>query len=105
MMTSSRFTRWITVLALAATVAVVLPARANTWPLPPAGSKVVGENRFHVVENNGGSLEAIAKKYNVGFLALLQANPGVDPLCPARWQRVNHPAADDFCRMRRARGS
>ena len=51
-------------------------------PLPPAGSKVVGENRFHVVENNGGSLEAIAKKYNVGFLALLQANPGVDPYVP-----------------------
>ncbi|MGX5872104.1 L,D-transpeptidase, partial [Enterobacter cloacae] len=58
MMTSARFTRWITVLALAATVAVALPARANTWPLPPAGSKLVGENRFHVVENNGGSLEA-----------------------------------------------
>lgn len=50
-------------------------------PSPP-GSKVVGENRFHVVENNGGSLEAIAKKYNVGFLALLQANPGVDPYVP-----------------------
>lgn len=82
MMTSSRFTRWITVFALAATVAVALPARANTWPLPPAGSKVVGKNRFHVVENNGGSLEAIAKKYNVGFLALLQANPGVDPYVP-----------------------
>ncbi|AHE70924.1 peptigoglycan-binding protein LysM [Enterobacter ludwigii] len=82
MMTSSRFTRWITVFALAATVAVALPVRANTWPLPPAGSKVVGENRFHVVENNGGSLEAIAKKYNVGFLALLQANPGVDPYVP-----------------------
>lgn len=82
MMTSSRFTRWMTLFALAATVAVALPARANTWPLPPPGSNVVGENRFHVVENNGGSLEAIAKKYNVGFLALLQANPGVDPYVP-----------------------
>ncbi|MFX4314953.1 L,D-transpeptidase family protein, partial [Enterobacter sp. 63] len=82
MMTSSRMTRWITLFALAATVAIALPARANTWPLPPAGSRVVGENRFHVVENNGGSLEAIAKKYNVGFLALLQANPGVDPYVP-----------------------
>jgi hypothetical protein len=39
----------------------------------------LGENRFHVVENNGGSLEAIAKKYNVGFLALLQANPNATP--------------------------
>lgn len=82
MIKTSRFTRWISVVALLATVALALPARANTWPLPPAGSRLVGENRFHVVENDGGSLEAIAKKYNVGFLALLQANPGVDPYVP-----------------------
>lgn len=82
MINVSRLTRWLTLLTLAATVAMALPARANTWPLPPAGSRLVGENRFHVVENNGGSLEAIAKKYNVGFLALLQANPGVDPYVP-----------------------
>jgi L,D-transpeptidase YcfS len=61
---------------------LALPARANTWPLPPSGSRLVGQNQFHVVQNNGGSLEAIAKKYNVGFLALLQANPGVDPYVP-----------------------
>lgn len=79
---TSRFTRWIPLVALLATLALALPARANTWPLPPAGSRLVGENRFHVVENDGGSLEAIAKKYNVGFLALLQANPGVDPYVP-----------------------
>jgi len=82
MMTTSRFTRWISVVALLSTLALTLPAQANTWPLPPAGSRLVGENRFHVVENNGGSLEAIAKQYNVGFLALLQANPGVDPYVP-----------------------
>ena len=42
----------------------------------------MGQNQFHVVQDDGGSLEAIAKKYNVGFLALLQANPGVDPYVP-----------------------
>ncbi len=67
---------------IAIAAALALPARANTWPLPPPGSRLVGQNQFHVVENNGGSLEAIAKKYNVGFLALLQANPGVDPYVP-----------------------
>ncbi|WP_391487562.1 L,D-transpeptidase LdtC [Leclercia tamurae] len=82
MMTTLRFTRWISMVALLSTLALALPAQANTWPLPPAGSRLVGENRFHVVENDGGSLEAIAKKYNVGFLALLQANPGVDPYVP-----------------------
>jgi len=81
-MMTLRLTRWMTFFALAAMVAIALPARANTWPLPPAGSRLVGENKFHVVENDGGSLEAIAKKYNVGFLALLQANPGVDPYVP-----------------------
>ncbi|MBM6605676.1 L,D-transpeptidase family protein [Enterobacteriaceae bacterium RIT814] len=82
MMMTQRFSRWITFFALVATVALTLPARANTWPLPAAGSRLVGENRFHVVEDDGGSLEAIAKRYNVGFLALLQANPGVDPYVP-----------------------
>lgn len=81
-MMTQRFSRWITFFALVATVALTLPARANTWPLPAAGSRLVGENRFHVVEDDGGSLEAIAKLYNVGFLALLQANPGVDPYVP-----------------------
>ncbi|WP_325931028.1 L,D-transpeptidase LdtC [Leclercia adecarboxylata] len=82
MIKTSRFTRWISLFALLAAVALALPVRANTWPLPQPGSRLVGENRFHVVENDGGSLEAIAKKYNVGFLALLQANPGVDPYVP-----------------------
>ncbi len=59
-----------------------LPANANSYPLPAAGGRLTGQNLFHTVANDGGSLEAIAKKYNVGFLALLQANPGVDPYVP-----------------------
>lgn len=82
MMIQSRFLRALALVSVVASLAAALPARANTWPLPPSGSRLVGENRYHVVEDNGGSLEAIAKKYNVGFLALLQANPGVDPYVP-----------------------
>lgn len=81
-MMTQRLSRWISLFALLATVAIALPTHANTWPLPPAGSRLVGENQFHVVQNDGGSLEAIAKRYNVGFLALLQANPGVDAYVP-----------------------
>lgn len=82
MIKQMRIARWLTLLVLAATALFSLPTQANTWPLPANGSRLVGENRFHLVENDGGSLEAIAKKYNVGFLALLQANPGVDPYVP-----------------------
>lgn len=78
----ARFSRWIMLFTLLAAVTLTLPVRANTWPLPANGSRLVGENRYHVVQNDGGSLEAIAKKYDVGFLALLQANPGVDPYVP-----------------------
>ncbi len=83
MTTFLRFSRWLTGLSMLTVFAFsALPAIANTYPLPPPGSRLVGENKFHTVENDGGSLEAIAKKYNVGFLALLQANPGVDPYVP-----------------------
>lgn len=82
MLNNKRLSRWLAFFTLAATFALALPAQANTWPLPPPGSSLVGQNTVHVVEDNGGSLEAIAKKYNVGFLALLQANPGVDPYVP-----------------------
>ncbi|WP_408913108.1 L,D-transpeptidase family protein [Citrobacter freundii] len=82
MLNNKRLSRWLAFFTLAATFALALPAQASTWPLPPPGSRLVGQNTVHVVEDNGGSLEAIAKKYNVGFLALLQANPGVDPYVP-----------------------
>ncbi|MGV3820083.1 L,D-transpeptidase LdtC [Citrobacter portucalensis] len=82
MLNNKRLSRWLAFFTLAATFALALPVQANTWPLPPPGSRLVGQNAVHVVEDNGGSLEAIAKKYNVGFLALLQANPGVDPYVP-----------------------
>ncbi len=72
---------WMQSIALGLSL-IASPLLANTWPLPPAGSRLVGENSFHEVANDGGSLEAIAKTYNVGFLALLQANPGVDPYVP-----------------------
>ena len=34
---------------------------------PPPGSRLVRQNQFHVVENNGGSLEAIAKNITSVF--------------------------------------
>ena len=95
MMISSRFTRWLTLVALAATVAVAL-LLAPIRPLPPAGSNVVGENRFHVVENDGGSLEAIAKNITSGSGAVA-GQPGRRSVRAPGGQRTddsaaNHPA-------------
>ena len=35
-MIKTRFSRWLTFFTFAAAVALALPAKANTWPLPPA---------------------------------------------------------------------
>ncbi|MDT3620866.1 L,D-transpeptidase LdtC [Cronobacter malonaticus] len=79
----ARFSRWLSWLALAAGMTFgASQVLANTYPLPAPGSRLIGETLYHTVADDGGSLEAIAKRYNVGFLALLQANPGVDPYVP-----------------------
>lgn len=79
----SPYTRKLAVLAVViGTTSVITPTFARDYPLPTENSKLIGKNQYHVVGDDGGSLEAIAKKYSVGFLALLQANPGVDPYVP-----------------------
>ena len=74
--------KFAALMVLIATAFAITPVSAKDYPLPGANSKLIGKNQYHVVKDDGGSLEAIAKKYNVGFLALLQANPGVDPYVP-----------------------
>lgn len=64
-MIKTRFSRWLTFFTFAAAVALALPAKANTWPLPSADSRLVGENKFHVVENDGGSLEGKRSPKNI----------------------------------------
>ncbi len=81
MINISRVSTWLTAFALAATLA--LPARANTWPLPPSGSRLVGQNQFHVVQDNGGSLEAIAKNTTLVFSRCCRLIPGSILMCRA----------------------
>ncbi|WP_340608816.1 L,D-transpeptidase family protein [Xenorhabdus bharatensis] len=57
-------------------------AYAVEYPLPPANSSLIGENSIYIVPHDGLPLEAIAAKYQIGLLAMLEANPGVDPYLP-----------------------
>lgn len=92
------FTRWITVFALAqrsllrflhAQIPGLFPLLAQgRWRKPFSGClKIMGDRS-----------KQIAKKYNVGFLALLQANPGVDPYVP-RAGSVDPSRCRPFSRM------
>jgi len=72
----------LSLLSLFISICITQPTLAITLPLPHDGGRLIGNNVFYKVENNGGSLEDIARKFNVGLLALKQANPGVDPFLP-----------------------
>lgn len=57
-------------------------ANATEYPLPPANSRLIGENQIFTVPNDGRPLEAIAADFKIGLLGMLEANPGADPYLP-----------------------
>lgn len=69
-------------LLLASCLAATPSAMATEYPLPPPDSRLIGENVSYTVPNDGHPLEDIAAQYKIGLLAMLEANPGTDPLLP-----------------------
>ena len=50
---------------------------ATTFPLPPAGNDIVGHVQMTVVKK-GDDFSAIARRFDVGYYQMVEANPGVD---------------------------
>lgn len=65
--------------ALLLSVGLAAPAFSTEYPLPPADSRLIGENQLTTVPDDKRPLEAIAAKYQIGLLSMLEANPGTDP--------------------------
>ncbi|GHX15436.1 peptidase [Vibrio cholerae] len=87
---------WWKVWVIGCALAVSWSINAAVFDLPIEGSSIVGNTQYHKVEK-GETLADIAKKYDIGFLALMAANRGVDPfLTPRRLchldSRKNHLA-------------
>ncbi len=72
------------------TACLSYPIQAATYPIPTDGSHIVGRPMVHEVVK-GEHLEKIAKSYDVGFLALMAANRGVDPYLPEAGTFVELP--------------
>ncbi|MGN5114793.1 L,D-transpeptidase family protein [Aeromonas jandaei] len=67
-----------------------LPVQARSYPLPPTGSRLVGELEDYIIQQDE-YLELVGKHTQIGFLALLEANPGVDPYLPKPGTRLTLP--------------
>jgi len=75
--------RYLSSFILALT-ALIHSAWAVTYPLPPEGSRLVGEPLTITIEpGNTQPLEYYAAQYGQGLSNILEANPGVDPFLPA----------------------
>ncbi|WP_395313059.1 L,D-transpeptidase [Enterobacter sp. ECC-219] len=74
----------IRLFSLALMLAAVTPGvLAVTYPLPPEGSRLVGNPVTVVVpEGNTLPLEYFAAQHGLGLSNMLEANPGVDPFLP-----------------------
>ncbi|CDL80830.1 L,D-transpeptidase family protein [Xenorhabdus szentirmaii] len=67
-------------------------AHAIEYPLPPAESRLIGENSTYTVSDDGLPLEFVAAQYQIGLLAMLEANPGVDPYLPKAGLKLMIPS-------------
>ncbi len=74
------------------TLLLLIPAAAQalTFDLPTDGSNIVGRNKVHIVEGKENFAQ-IADKHEVGFLALMAANPGIDPYLPGKGTILDLP--------------
>lgn len=80
--------RWLAGLALA--VAGALAHAADTWPLPPAGSTLVGETRIEYAKQEDTFID-IAQRNGLGYDEIVAANPGVDRWLPGEGTPVILP--------------
>lgn len=56
-------------------------AIADTYPIPEDGSRVIGTALEYKIKK-GDYFHTISKYFNIGFIALMEANPDVDPFLP-----------------------
>ncbi|SHG93491.1 L,D-transpeptidase family protein [Ferrimonas marina] len=69
----------------------VLPLRAAIYSAPQEDTRLLGFAMEHRVEE-GQSLDDIAQQYDMGLLALIAANPEVDPLLPTPGSVIKLPS-------------
>ncbi len=75
---------------LTALLSIEGAAHAATFPLPPPGTDVVGRIQT-TLTRPGDTLLDIARRYDLGYNEITEANPGIDPWLPGDRTRVVLP--------------
>ncbi|EJF31545.1 MULTISPECIES: L,D-transpeptidase family protein [Enterobacteriaceae] len=67
-------------LAIIGALSAIQPALALDYPLPPEGSRLIGQNQTYTVQAGDRNLQAIARRFDTGAMLLLEANNSIAPV-------------------------
>lgn len=79
-------------LLLLGSLGAVNSARAVDYPLPPAGSRLIGQNQTYTIQEGDKNLQAIARRFNTAAHLILETNNTIAPVYPAPGTVITIPS-------------
>lgn len=79
-------------IALLSALSASHAAWAVDYPLPPANSRLIGENQFWTVQDGDRNLQAIARRFDTAAMLILEANDTIAPVQPKPGTQVLIPS-------------
>ncbi|KAI3490715.1 hypothetical protein L1887_44877 [Cichorium endivia] len=79
-------------LLLLSSLGALNSARAMDYPLPPAGSRLIGQNQTYTIQEGDNKLQTIARRFNTAAQVILETNNTIAPLNPAPGTVITIPS-------------
>ncbi|MCV2531876.1 L,D-transpeptidase family protein [Enterobacter wuhouensis] len=79
-------------LLLLGSLSALNSARAVDYPLPPAGSRLIGQNQTYTIQEGDNKLQAIARRFNTAAQLILETNNTIAPVNPAPGTVITIPS-------------
>ncbi|HHD7238009.1 TPA: L,D-transpeptidase family protein [Enterobacter cloacae] len=67
-------------------------ASAMDYPLPPAGSRLIGQNQTYIIQEGDTKLQTIARRFNTAAQLILETNNTIAPVNPAPGTVITIPS-------------
>ncbi|HJD71856.1 L,D-transpeptidase LdtE [Enterobacter roggenkampii] len=79
-------------LLLLSSLGALHSARAMDYPLPPSGSRLIGQNQTYTIQEGDNKLQTIARRFNTAAQVLLETNNTIAPVNPAPGTVITIPS-------------
>ena len=79
-------------LLLLSSLGALHSARAMDYPLPPAGSRLIGQNQTYTIQEGDNKLQTIARRFNTAAQVILETNNTIAPVNPATGTVITIPS-------------